>query len=114
MTSQTEKLTNELAIVLVTVPNPDIARSIATEIVQSRLAACVNIVPGIKSIFRWEGKLDEADELLLVIKTIADRYPALEKRITELHPYDTPEIVALETRHVVEKYLRWVKSEVKS
>lgn len=88
------------------------ARRMAASLVEERLAACVNIIGGVQSVFRWEGKISEAEEVQLLIKTVPDRYPALQKRIAELHSYDTPEIFAVSIEQGSEKYLRWLQEQV--
>jgi periplasmic divalent cation tolerance protein len=87
--------TSGAIVVLVTVPDAETARNLARQLVHERLAACVNIIPGITSIYRWEGAVEETGEVLLVMKTTADRYEALESAIRSRHPYDVPEILAL-------------------
>jgi len=105
---------NDAALLLVfsTFPDTATARAAAQTLVTERLAACVNILPGVESIYRWEGKVESGAEVLAVIKTATDRYPALEQRLRELHPYDVPEIVALPAAAVAESYLRWVAGSV--
>lgn len=95
-------------IVLVTAPDSERAAEISRKLVAEGLAACVNILPGITSIYRWQGKLEESAEVLMAIKSTADRLPELEQRVMELHPYDTPEFVALEPGFVSERYLSWL------
>ena len=98
----------QLLVVLSTFPDAAVARASAEALVSESLAACVNLLPGIESIYRWEGKLEKSQEVLAIIKTTAERYPALEARLHELHPYDVPEIVALPAAAVAESYLDWV------
>lgn len=100
-----------LLVVLSTFPDAGTARAAAEALVEEHLAACVNILPGVESIYRWQGKLATGAEVLAVIKTTTDRYAKLEARLRELHPYEVPEIVALPASAVAESYLRWV-SEV--
>ncbi len=102
---------SSLSLVLVTVPDEETGKSIAHELVKSRLAACVNIIPGITSIYRWEGSVEEDTEAMLVIKARSDNFQALSKKITTLHEYDTPEIVQLSPNQVSDKYLRWFLKE---
>ena len=92
--------------------NQSEARRIARALVDERLAACANIIGGVQSIFRWEGKVSEAEEVQLLLKTASDRYPALERRIAELHSYDTPEIIAVPIAAGSEKYLTWVREQM--
>ena len=99
-------------VVLVTAPSADAALSLGRALVDERLAACVNVVPGITSIFAWEGKREEAAEALLVIKTESRRYAALEQRVLELHPYSVPEVLALTVEAGSPAYVQWVRDSV--
>jgi len=99
-------------VVLVTAPSEAMARELGQRLVDDRLAACVSVVPGVTSIFMWEGKREEASEALLVIKTRAERYPALQQRVLELHPYSVPEVLALAVEAGAPAYLRWVQDSV--
>ncbi len=89
----------------------DTARTLARSLVEQRLAACVNLLPGVRSVYSWEGKLCEDDEITLLIKTSAERLPALRAAIVDQHPYDLPEIVALpvDVGASLEGYVAWVK-----
>ena len=98
----------QMLVVLSTFPDPVSAHAAAEKLVSERLAACVNVLPGVESIYRWQGNVETSQEVLAVIKTTADRYPELEKRLRELHPYEVPEIVALPAAAVAESYLAWV------
>jgi periplasmic divalent cation tolerance protein len=100
--------------VLVTAPNTECAELVASTLVEERLAACVNVVPGVHSFYRWEGVLQRDPELLLVIKTRAERVPALATRIGELHPYDVPEVLELPATGGSDAYLDWVRRESSS
>ena len=82
-------------------------------LVEKQVAACVNLVPGVRSIFRWEGKIDEEAEVLAVIKTTRGGYAALESAILELHPYDTPEVLAIPVEAGTAGYLKWVTESVR-
>ena len=99
-------------VVLVTTPSADTALELGRALVDERLAACVNVLPGVTSIFRWEGKRQEAAETLLLIKTGRERYPALERRVLELHPYSVPEVLALSVEAGAPAYVRWVHDSV--
>ncbi|PYE51829.1 divalent-cation tolerance protein CutA [Deinococcus yavapaiensis] len=94
-------------VVLVTVP-PDAARNLARTLVEERLAASVNVLPGLQSVYRWEGEVAEESETLLLVKTTRARYDALETRLLELHPYDVPEIVALPIEKGLPEYMTWL------
>ena len=96
-------------IVLVTTSSNDEAATIAHSIVSERLAACVNIVGEIQSVYRWEGKVSRDREALMIIKSTDERYPELERRIKELHSYSTPEVVALRIDRGSEQYLNWLR-----
>lgn len=105
-------MTSRVLVVLVTVPTPAVARRLARMLVRRRLAACVNIVPGVTSLFTWQGKVDQAREVLLIIKTTAVRFPALRRALQAQHPYDVPEIIALPVAAGAAAYLRWVRTSV--
>lgn len=96
-------------VVLVTAPSLDVARDLARTIVSEGLAACANLSPGVKSVYTWQGELQEDEEVLMVIKTRQERIPALEARLSGLHPYDVPEFVVLRAEHVAEPYLAWLE-----
>ena len=95
-------------IVLCTCPDLATAERIAETVVGERLAACVNIAPGLTSIYRWEGQIQRDAELLLLIKTRQEVYPLLEARIRQLHPYQIPEIIALPIQTGAAAYLDWI------
>ncbi|MBF0557066.1 MAG: divalent-cation tolerance protein CutA [Nitrospirae bacterium] len=97
-------------IVLVTVPDKTTAVTIAEALVGANLAKCVNIVNDIKSIFHWEGKVRQEQELLLIIKAKKVNFPALMSRVRELHPYTVPEIIALPIVEGAQEYLGWLNS----
>lgn len=95
-------------VVLSTVGDAGDAERIAAALVERRLAACVNLVPGVRSIYRWKGGVERDDEQLLVIKTTGEQLEALRAAIVELHPYEVPEVVALEVVGGHAPYLDWV------
>lgn len=99
-------------LVLVTAPSLTVSRKLATAVLKARLAACANIVPKVESHYWWQGKLESSAELLLIFKTTADKAAALEQAIKSNHPYDTPEIIALELTKGNKRYLEWIKSSV--
>ena len=99
-------------IVLVTAP-PRRARGLARALVERRLAACANLLPGVRSIYRWKGRVEEARETLLVLKTAASRVPALLAAVGALHPYEVPEGVVLATAGGLDPWLRWVAEETR-
>lgn len=98
-------------VVLVTAPEVEVARRIAHELVGGGFAACVNVLPGLSSIYRWKGAVEEASEVLLVIKSVRARLAELEAQLTRLHPYDVPEFVVLEPTHVSAPYLAWLVAQ---
>ncbi len=89
------------------------ARALARELVERRLAACVNVVAGALSVYAWKGAIEEADEVLLVIKTSASRLAELERAYAQLHPYDTPEWVVMSPEHVAPRYLEWLLEQTR-
>lgn len=98
----------EFLVVLSTVPDHGTATGIARALVEARLAACVNVVPGLTSIYRWEGAVHEDAELLLVIKTRRALFDELARALSAAHPYEVPEIVALPLAGGGAKYLAWL------
>ena len=95
-------------IVLCTCPDEQTATIIADKLVEEGMAACVNIVPGIMSVFQWQGTIEHDDELLLIIKSRQDCYLELEVMIQELHPYELPEIIAVSIERGLSGYLEWI------
>ena len=102
-----------MRVVFCTCP-PDEAKSLAQRLVEERLIACANILPGVTSVYRWEGAICEDDETLLIMKTSAKRIPELTERIRALHSYEVPEIIALPlaTDEGNPAYLRWLMEQV--
>lgn len=101
-----------MVVVLVTVPSAEVGERIAAAVVPERLAACVNILPGLRSIFFWEGRVEDEQEVLLLMKTRAERLAALEARVRALHPYSVPGFIALPVVAGHEPYLAWVADSV--
>ena len=101
-----------MLVVLTTAPNYDEAESLANGLVESRLAACVQILPKMTSIYRWEGKIENESEHLMLIKTLPEEFEAVERFINENHSYGTPEIVALNAERVSSSYLDWIKDSL--
>ena len=99
-------------VVLVTAPDADAAGRLARAVVEERLAACVNVIGPVRSIYRWQGELQDDSEVLMMIKTTRERRAALAARVCELHPYDVPEVLALPASGGSEAYLQWVRAEV--
>lgn len=101
----------EIHLVYVTTPDRDVARAIATTVVEEGLAACANILPGMESVYRWQGKVERADESVLILKCRADGFGALAARVRELHPYEVPCIIALPVATGLPGYLAWLAAE---
>jgi periplasmic divalent cation tolerance protein len=85
------------------------ALEVARKLVAEELAACAQILPGLESIYRWEGMLRHDEEVMLLLKTTEERWPLLRDRLAALHPYDTPEIIAVPVAHASFDYLAWVR-----
>lgn len=98
-------------LVLVTAPSYDVALELARTVVAEALAACVNLIPGLHSVYRWEGAVEEAHEVLLLLKTRADRVDTLRDRVVSLHPYDVPEFVVVPIDGGLDRYLAWIRTE---
>lgn len=101
-----------MLMVFCTFPDAEKARQIGTVLVEKQLAACVNLLPGVESIYRWEGKIETAAEVLAIFKTSAEAYARFRETLAELHPYDVPEIVAVKPEDVAESYAAWVAGSV--
>lgn len=101
-------MADEVLLAISTFPDPETAGRIARELVAANLAACANITPAIRSIYRWAGKLEEAQETMVFFKTTQSRFPALEAKLKSLHPYDVPELIAVRVTAGLPEYLRWV------
>ena len=96
-------------LVLVTAPDEEVAASIAKALVEERLAGCVNIIKGVRSIYSWEGKIEDEPEVVMLIKTRQNLYKSLERRIIDLHPYSVPEVISLGIKNGSDGYLSWLK-----
>jgi periplasmic divalent cation tolerance protein len=101
------------AVVLTTVANESVAESIARTLVEERLAACVNVLAPMISIYRWRDAIEREAERQIVIKTSVDRLPELERRLQDLHPYEVPEFLVIEPAGGSETYLTWLRSETR-
>ncbi|HWX94941.1 MAG TPA: divalent-cation tolerance protein CutA [Terriglobales bacterium] len=99
-------------VVLTTTPSEEEARQIARALVGERLAACVNIIPKVESIYRWQDKVEEAEEYLLLIKTTESAFALLQEKLKELHSYELPECVALAMTAGSPSYLKWIDDSV--
>ncbi len=102
-----------LLLVLCTFPDAETAASVTRTLVEEKLVACGNIVSGVRSIYSWEGKVEDAAEVLVLFKTAPSAYARLEKRLLKLHPYDTPEILAFEAGGAAKAYAAWVADAVR-
>ena len=100
-------------MVLVTAPSAEKAGEIARALVEERLAACGNVVPGLRSIYRWEGRVQDDAEALLLLKTTRRRLPALRARVLALHPYEVPEVLALPVEAGHPPYLEWIAASTR-
>jgi periplasmic divalent cation tolerance protein len=105
---------NEVLLVLTNLPNRAAAERIADSLVTQRIAACVNVLGDCASVYRWQGKLEHAREVPLLIKTTRAAYPQLEDALRKLHPYELPEIIALPVSAGLPEYLNWVAQETSS
>ena len=99
-------------IVFTTAGSEEEARKIARHLVEQRLAACVNIIPRMESVYRWQGKVESAQEWLLLIKTTAERFPAVRDAVGDLHSYDLPECIAVSVENGSLHYLQWLEDSV--
>ncbi len=101
-------------VVLTTVGSGFDARSLAEQLVEERLAACVNIVPQLYSVYRWQGRVEHDEEQLLLIKTAADRLDALQEKLLSVHPYETPELVVLPIEELRGPYAQWFAAALRN
>jgi periplasmic divalent cation tolerance protein len=102
-------MSTDVLLTICTCPDDDRARAIASALVERHLAACVNVTPPVTSVYRWDGRVETAAEVLMLIKTTRDRYPALERALRDLHPYEVPEIIAVPIDRGLHDYLQWVR-----
>ena len=104
---------SDYIVVLITAPTMADARRIARALVEERFAACVNLVPECRSVYRWEDRVVEESEAMMVVKTARDLFPALAKRVADIHPYAVPEVVGLPLVDVVERYRQFLADGVR-
>ncbi|MGC2423607.1 MAG: divalent-cation tolerance protein CutA [Nitrospirota bacterium] len=104
---------SEKVAVLITVPDEENAARIGRVLVEERLAACANIVKGIRSIYRWKEEIFDEPECMLIIKTVADNFTLLENRVRELHPYEVPEVIAVKISEGSKPYLDWIEENTR-
>ena len=102
--------TAEAIVVFITAGSPDEADKLANLLIQKRLAACVQILPSIQSVYWWQDKIERQPEILLLVKTISSKFAELEREVRAVHSYETPEIVAIPTAAGSEQYLDWLSS----
>jgi len=100
-------------LILCSCPEKTGARQLARIVLEERLAACVQIVPQVESMYHWQGALEQKTEVLLLVKTTKACWPALRERLAELHPYEVPEILALDVADGLPAYLNWIASETR-
>jgi periplasmic divalent cation tolerance protein len=103
---------NDYAVVLVTAKDSAEAQKIANALLEKKLIACANLISGVQSLFWWEGKIDQAQEVLLVLKTKVSQVSEITKNVKALHSYDVPEVIALPIVAGNEDYLKWIKDSV--
>jgi periplasmic divalent cation tolerance protein len=108
-----QRVKADVLLVVTTCADAEHGRDLAAALVRERLAACVNAVPRVSSTYRWDGKIEQADECLLLIKTTRDRFEALEQAIKARSSYELPEIIAVEVERGSDEYLHWVESSVR-
>lgn len=102
-----------VVVALTTAPDPDAAAVIARSLLDEKLIACANILPGVTSMYRWEGEVRTDGEVLVVLKSVRGVEEALTRRLIEVHPYDVPELLVLDADRGSEAYLEWVRGEVR-
>ena len=107
-------MADEIVLAFCTFPDAETGKRIARELVELRLAACGNVIPQIYSIYRWQGKIESADEALAIFKLPAARYAEFESKLRSLHPYDVPEIISARIDRALPEYLRWVVDSCRS
>lgn len=105
---------SDVLLVLTNLPDRATAERIAEALIHARVAACVNVLTGCHSVYRWQGALERADEIPLLIKTTAQAYPRLEAELRKLHPYELPEIIAVPVTQGLSGYLDWVTAEIRN
>ncbi len=103
----------DVRLVFCTCPDSDSAQVLAHLLVERRLAACVNLLPPMRSVYRWQGQVEQAQEVQLLIKTCADRLDALTSAIQQEHPYELPEIIAISPSAGLPAYLEWIRAQTR-
>ena len=105
---------SQYQICLCTCPDEELAQSLARSLIEAKLAACVNILPAVQSVYQWKGKIEKDRELLLLIKTAQHLFPAIETHILARHPYELPEIIAVPIEAGFKPYLQWIDDVMES
>lgn len=117
MTTQIEKLarlqTAQAIVVFCACPTEQLAQDLAAALVEQNFAACVNILPGVRSVYRWRDAIEQETESLMLIKTTAARYSAVESYLQMNHPYELPEVIGVTIEHGLSEYLKWIGSETR-
>lgn len=103
---------NETLTLLCTCPDEETAERLARGMVENRHCACVNILPNVRSIYGWDGEVNDRQEVMMIIKTTSAHFFVIENWLEEHHPYDVPELVALKAEHVADSYLQWLRQTV--
>ena len=106
--SSLPEMDDEILLAFSTFPDIETARRVARELVETKFAACANIIPAVESIYRWQGKVGQGNEALVLFKTTADRSAAFQEKLKSLHPYEVPEIIFVPLAAGLPEYLRWV------
>jgi len=104
----------QILMVMSNVPDAATAQGLARLLVETKLAACVNILPGVQSVYRWRGQIEQAEEVTLLIKTTREKYAQLQQTLVDAHPYDVPEVIAWPLAEGYAPYLHWVVAETTS
>lgn len=107
-------MSDNFYIVLCTCPDNTSASRIAESLVKHNLASCVNIIPGIESVYRWKEKIEKSQEQLLIIKSVKEAYPYIEQNILKNHPYELPEVIAVPIETGLPDYLAWINDNVRT
>lgn len=105
-------MSSDARIVLTTCANAEEGRRLGRALVEEKLAACATVIPQVESVYRWKGQIETAGEALMLLKTSADKVDALERRLRELHTYETPEFLVLEVERGSAAYLEWLRQSV--
>jgi periplasmic divalent cation tolerance protein len=104
---------NDVRVVLITAPDIETANKLARAALEAKAAACVNIIPGIQSLYWWDERIEQSGELLLIVKTTASAFDRLREIVAKNHPYDCPEILAISATEGAPAYLSWLRSSVR-